>query len=589
MEKKQKKRSEVADEFKWRIGDIFGSDEAWRSALDETSALAAAFADKYRGKVTGANVEACLAEQDALSEKFMAVMVYARMKLDEDTNVPQSQGMADMAQGLFVKCLAAVSFVEPELLCINENDLPLHGKYKQYLNNILRKRSHIRSAEVEELLANAAEIGQAPDNVYGMMTDADMKFGFITDENGEQIELTQSRFIPFMESQDRRVRKDAFETYYSAFKKQINTLAALYSSSVKKDVFFAKSKNFTSALDAALFENNIPLSVYSNLIETIHEFLPAMHAYMRLRKKALGVSELHMYDIYTPIVPSFDAKVSYDEAKKGVAEGLAPLGADYVGTAGRGMDGGWIDVYENEGKRSGAYAWGVFGVHPFILLNYENKLDDMFTLAHEIGHAMHSYYSWESQPYVYSDYTIFLAEVASTVNETLLMEHLLDKTTDKKMRAYLINHFLEQFRGTVFRQTMFAEFEMLTHEMAERGEPLTAETINFLYRGLNEKYYGPDMIVDEQINLEWARIPHFYSAFYVYQYATGFSAAVAFANHIKEKGPESYKSFLSAGSSDYSIEILKKAGVDMSETRPVREALALFTSLVSKMEEALEL
>jgi oligoendopeptidase F len=498
---------------------------------------------------------------------------------------------------VYVKLSAAAAFIEPEILLTDEAELlkwldttPGMAVYKHYIDNLLRSKEHILSKELEELLASASEIGTAAENIYDMIHDTDMKFGGITDEDGNTLEMTHGRFIRALESRDRRVRKDAFDTYYASFWKQKNTIAAAYNASVKKDIFFAKARKHETAMGAALFGNNIPQDVYRKLIETVHEYLPQMHRYIRMRKKALGVDELHYYDIYTPIVSQTDESVPYEEAKEKVLAGIAPLGSEYLRAAKHGMDTGWIDLYENEGKRSSAYSWGSYGCHPFVLMNYENKLDDMFTLAHEMGHAMHSYFTFETQPNVYGGYPIFLAEVASTVNEALLMEHLLKEIEDKQKRAYLLNHFMEQFRGTVFRQTMFAEFEMRTHEMVEKGEPLTLEGLNALYGELCRTYYGNDIALDENITLEWARIPHFYSAFYVFQYSTGYSAAIAFSKRVLQDGEagrkatEDYIGFLKSGSSDYAINILKKAGVDMSSPQPVREALDVFKGLLDEME-----
>lgn len=595
MEIRQKKRSEIADEFKWHINDLCPSNEQWHADMaamtDKIAGLAA-----YRGRLAEADtLLACLTACSDTSEILERLYVYANMKLHEDANDTTYQGMADMAESTLVKFSSATSFIEPEILAADADTIkgyaahvPGMALYGHYLDNLLRQKAHVMSAEVEEILANAREIGNASENIYSMLHDADMKFGQIIDEKGDTVEMTHGRFISLLESPDRRVREDAFNTYYDAYWKQKNTLAAAFNASVKKDVFFARTRKYPSALDAALFNYNIPREVYSRLIETVHAFLPEMHRYVRLRKKALGVSELHMYDLYTPIVKSIDVAVPYEEAKEKVLKGLAPLGGEYVATAQSGFENGWIDVYENEGKRSGAYSWGSYGCHPYVLLNYDNKLDDMFTLAHEMGHAMHSHYTWTTQPNVYGDYTIFLAEVASTVNEALLMEYLLAHTEDEAMRAYLINYFLEQFRTTVFRQTMFAEFEMITHDMVEKGEPLTIETLNKVYRALNVKYYGPDMVVDEKTDLEWGRIPHFYTAFYVYQYATGYSAAIAFANRILrgdgDTAVDAYIGFLKSGSSNYSIDILQKAGVDMSSPQPVQEALTVFAGLLDKME-----
>jgi len=424
-----------------------------------------------------------------------------------------------------------------------------------------------------------------------MLESADMKFGTITDENGNIVEITQGRYGSLMQNKDRRVRKDAFVIYYDSYKKLRNTIASMLSSSIKNDVFVAKTRKYSSALDASLSGNNIPRNVYEQLIETVGEFLPVLHRYTAVRKKALGLKELHSYDMSVPLMSEVDIKIPYEEAKKMLVEGLAPLGKDYLAAMEKGMESGWIDVYENEGKQSGAYAWGTSTSHPYVLLNYEDKLRDMLTLAHEMGHAMHSYYSWETQPKPYASYTIFLAEVASTVNEAVMIEYMLKTTTDPKVRTYLLGEYLDQFHGTVFRQTMFAEFELITHTMAENGEPLTADTLNKVFHDLNAKYTGPDVTLHDLSELGWARIPHFYRSYYVFQYATGYSAAIAFAKRLQSGDPKAlgdYLGFLKAGSSDYSIEILKKAGVDMSTPTPVREALQVFEGLVSELEKAFE-
>jgi oligoendopeptidase F len=599
MEIKQKKRAEIDSAFKWRLEDLYKTEVDWRAALDSVTEQIAVI-QQYRGQLANpSDLLNCLNAVYNAGEIIGRLYVYAHMKSHEDTSDTIYQGMADTAVSADVKFRAVTAFIEPEILSNLEDTDALNrvlsaepgmALYKHYLENLLRQKAHILSAEAEEILANAGEIGNAADNIFSMLQNADMKFGTITDENGDRVEVTNGRYISLVESSDRRVRKDVFDTYYDSYWKQKNTIAAAYNASVKKDLFFSKTRKHPSALDSALFDSNIPREVYKNLIAAVHEALPELHRYVRLRKKALNLPDLHMYDLYTPIIADADRAVSYDEAKEKVLLGLAPLGEDYLAAVRSGLENGWVDVYENEGKNSGAYSWGAYGVHPYILMNYDNKLDDMFTLAHEFGHSLHSYYTWASQPYIYGDYTTFLAEVASTVNEALLMQYLLGETSDGATRAYLLNHFLEQYRGTVFRQTMFAEFEMFTHEMAERGEPLTVDSLNTLYRELNLKYYGPDIIVDDSIDLEWGRIPHFYSAFYVYQYATGFSAAMAFASRILQPGDagreavERYLAFLKSGSSDYSINILKKAGVDMSSPVPVREALAQFKTLLDQME-----
>ncbi len=598
MEIKQKKRSEIDNSFKWHLNDMFPTDETWRVAHDKAAGMADAF-KRHRGVFTK-NADAllsCLTDNDELNRLTEAVYVYARMKQDEDSADTVYQGLADKAESLAVKVSAATAFIEPELLALSEAEITgLVAQnsglklYRHYFDDLIRVREHVLSPEMEELLSNAEEIGGAAQNIFSMLNNADMKFGNITDENGNTVQLTHGKYISMLESKNRKVREEAYTMLYDTYTKQKNTIASTFSASVKKDVFFTRARKFDAtdvpaSLAAALYGNNIPTSVYTNLISAVSESLPEMHRYVALRKKALGVSELRFYDLYVPIVPEADTHISYDEAKATVLKSLAPMGAEYVSVVKDGFDKGWIDVYENEGKRSGAYSWGAYGFHPYVLLNYDEKLDDMFTLAHEMGHAMHSYYTWGNQKFIYGDYSIFLAEVASTVNEALLMDHLLKTKKDEATQKYLLNHYLENFRGTVFRQTMFAEFELITHKMAEDGEPLTVEALCGVYRELNKKYYGPDIVIDERIVYEWMRIPHFYNAFYVYQYATGFSAAVTLSEKILNAGGAgSYMEFLKGGSSDYPINILKKAGVDMTSEQPVKSALNVFKGLLDKME-----
>jgi len=600
MEIKQKKRSEIPAEFKWKLGHLYPTTDAWRADVKLIEKESAEIAD-FKGKLTnGEALLACLEKLCTTGEKVSRMFVYALMTLHEDANIAESQSLAGIAESTSVKFSAAESFIAPEILTHSEETIrnfiattPGLELYKHYLEDIIRSKAHVLSAEIEEILANAEEVGNGASNIYDMLDSADLKFGTIKDAEGDDVEVTHGRYFTLMQSPDRRVRKDAFETYYKSYLALKNTIATMYSSSVKKDMFFSKTRKHKNTLEAELFGDNIPIDVYKQLVSTVNEFLPAMHRYTALRKKTLKLDELHMYDLYVPLVEEAETKMTYQEAKQTLMEGLQPLGEEYLAALKKGMDSesGWIDVYENEGKQSGAYSWGAYGCHPYVLLNHEDTVSDMFTLAHEMGHALHSYYSWETQPNVYASYTIFLAEVASTVNETLVMEHMLKTTTDPKVRAYLLGEYLEQFRGTVFRQTMFAEFEMLAHEMAEKGEPLTMEALSKIYRELNVKYYGPDMVVDEQIDFEWARIPHFYRAFYVYKYATGYSSAIAFTKKLKtgdEKAREDYLNFLKAGSHDYSINILKKAGVDMTTPAPIREALEVFEGLVTEMEKALD-
>ena len=598
MELKQKKRSEIPPQYKWKLEDLYQTEADWKNAVSALSTETEAIKAMEGSLTTGEALLNCLNKYFATMEIAGRLYAYAYMKKSEDSAIPASQAMADIADSAYTDFSAASAFISPEILAHDEATIqnfiattPGLKLYEHYLNNLLREKAHIRSAEVEEILANAEEMADAAENIYSMLESADMKFGTITDEDGNKVEITHGRFITLLKSPDRRVRKDTFETYYDSFGKLKNTLATMLSSSVKKDIFFASTRKYESTLNAELSDSNIPREVYTQLIETVHEFLPAMYRLVALRKKALKVDELHMYDVYTPLVEKADAKITYDQAKKMIVEGLAPLGPEYLAEMEKGMNAGWIDVYENEGKESGAYAYNVYGVHPYVLLNHEDTISDMFTLAHEMGHAMHDYYMTKCQPNVYGNSTTFLAEVASTVNETLMIEHMLSTTTDPKMRAYLIGEYLEQLRGSVFRQVMFAEFEMIIHSMAEDDEPLTLETLNKIYRDLNVKYYGPDMIIDEQIDLEWARVSHFYSAFYVYQYATGYAAALAFTKRLQtgdQKMLEDYLGFLKAGSSDYSIDILKKAGVDMSTPQPVREALKVFEGLVDELEKILD-
>ena len=455
-------------------------------------------------------------------------------------------------------------------------------------DNLLRQKEHILPKEMEELLSKTMEFSNTADDVFSMFNNADIRFGMVKDENGQEIELTHGRYGKLMESKDREVRKATMEACYRPYEAHENTLAALYQANAKKESFYAKVRKYENAREYSLFSSNIPVSVYDNLIDAVHEALPVFYRYVALRKRLLKVDELHMYDVYAPLVDQDEQKIDFEQAKQMVKEGLQPLGEDYIELLEKGFRERWIDVYENQGKRSGAYSWGSYGVHPYVLLNYNGSLNHVFTLAHEMGHALHSWYSDQNQTYINAGYRLFVAEVASTCNEALLIQDMLKKTEDKKQKAYLINYFLEQFKSTLFRQTMFAEFEKLTHDMVDAGESLNAEVLKSVYRNLNEKYFGPDMVIDSQIEMEWARIPHFYNSFYVYQYATGFSAAMALSSKILKEGDaavKNYKKFLSGGCSMYPIELLRVAGVDMEKPEPVKEALAVFAEFVKQMEE----
>lgn len=591
-------RSEIAEADKWALEDLFLTDADWEAAVKQLEEQLAQLKG-YAGKVSASAdaLYAYLTLADETENLFEKVLVYSNEKMHEDMGNSTYQGYAAQAQAAATRLSAAEAFFEPELLAMEESRLqgflkedPKLEKYRLLIDRIWRRKEHTLSAAEEEILAKTYEMATAPDDIFSMFNDADAKFGTIRDENGKEVELTHGRFGGFMESSDRRVRKEAFEALYQTYDQFKNTLAATYSANVKKAKFYADVRKYPSALAAALAPGNIPTEVYDNLIETVHRFLPAMYRYVALRKRALGVEELHMYDVYVPLVADQTKKIPFAEAKEIVKRGLAPMGEEYVSHLEEGFDHRWIDVYENRGKRSGAYSWGAYGTHPYVLLNYQGKLDDVFTLAHEMGHALHSWYSNANQPYVYSGYLIFVAEVASTCNESLLMQYLLKESKDKKEKAYLLNHFIDQFKGTLFRQTMFAEFEKITHEMYAKGESLTAERLCAVYMDLNWKYFGEEMVSDPQIALEWARIPHFYTEFYVYQYATGFSCAIALSKRILEMGEAGvadYMKFLKGGCSKDPIELLKMAGVDISTPKPVEDALQLFEELVSELEELL--
>ncbi|MHB1651160.1 MAG: oligoendopeptidase F [Desulfitobacteriaceae bacterium] len=592
-----KSRASIPNSFKWHLEDIFPNNEAWEGKFSAIEQLIQQ-GEKFNGHLgdSGDILYSCLVWMDELSLQLEEVYAFARMRRDEDNRESRYQGMTDRAGALAVKVGSVTSFVVPELLALPEGrfqELRKDTRLKDYdriFDDILRKRSHVLSPAEEKLMAEIGELAEAPSTIFTMANNADLKFPTIHGEEGQEVELTKGNYIHFMESKDRRVRREAFEGLYGIYQKQSNTWAATLNASIKADVFSAKARNYSSALEASLDDDKVPLTVYDALIETVHEFLPEMYRYTRLRQRALGLDKLHMYDIYVPIVPETQMTISYKEAQNMTLAGLTPLGSEYLKILESGLNTGWVDVYENEGKTSGAYSWGTYRSHPYVLLNHQDTLDSMFTLAHEMGHSLHTYFSNRSQPHIYAGYKIFVAEVASTLNEALVMEHLLQTTKDQKVLAYLVNHYLEQFRGTIFRQTMFAEFEKKTHAMVEQGEALTAERFSQIYRDLNTLYYGKDIVFDSEISLEWARIPHFYNAFYVYKYATGFSAATALAKGILEQGQpavERYLKFLSSGSSDYPIELLRMAGVDMETPVPIREALQVFSRLVTRLEELL--
>ena len=592
-----KKRKEIPQEATWALEDLYEDLSKWQEDLEkvrkETQKI-----QTYKGtlKESAERLLEVLGLYSDMNLTFEKAYVYANQLLHQDMADASSQKCSGEVQVLMNQVNASAAFLEPEILRIPDEKWkeylqnPRFGAYKRFLEEILRTREHSLSEEKEELLARVGELGRAPSNIYGMFNNADITFRPVVDEKGEEHPLTQERYVHYLENPDRQIRKQAFEHLYDGYKGFVNTIAAIFDANVRQAAFFAKERRYTSSLEAALDGGNIPVSVYTNLVRAVEEHLQPMYRYLKLRKRLLGVDELHMYDVYVPMVEEVCMKFSFEEAKTMVKEGLSVLGEEYTGLLEKGFQERWIDIYENEGKRSGAYSWGAYGTHPYVLLNYQGNLNHVFTLAHEMGHALHSWYSDHNQNYLNAGYRIFVAEVASTCNEALLIHDLMKKTTDKKEKAYLINYFLEQFRTTLYRQTMFAHFEQEMHQKVEEGGTLTAETLCNAYYGLNQKYYGEEMISDEQIRYEWARIPHFYTPFYVYQYATGFSAAIAISSKIlagEEGIVEKYKSFLSGGCSMDPIDLLKLCGVDMTSQKPVEEALNVFEQYVEELENVI--
>ena len=588
-------RSELDPQFTWATTDLFSSDGAWEAEIPEIQKLI----DQLKAcqGTLGRSAQDLLAFfklEDQFTLKAEPFACYAMYQRDQDTRDPRAQKMNGQMMNLLIQAEEATAFATPEILEIPQEAMdrfyqeePGLEHYRLALTHIRRQKDHTLSPREEALLASAGKIGQSPSTIYNLLNDADLSFPDAVDQEGNKHPVTQGTYIPLVQSADRTLRESAFRNFYSSFGQFRNTFAAALEGQMKQLQFFADARNYPSALHAALDKTEVPVEIYHNLIAAVRESFPTMHRYIRLRKKMLGVEKLHYYDIYTPIVADQDETIPFEEAKKMALESLAPLGEDYLSMLKEGFANRWIDVYENQGKRSGAYSSGVYSCHPFVLLNYTDTLNDVFTLVHEMGHALHSYLSAKNQSITYFDYVIFVAEVASTCNESLLMQHLLGKTTGKKERAYLINYFLEQFRTTLYRQTMFAEFELWCSQQVQQGMPLTAESLCQKYGDLNREYYGEDVVLDPEIALEWARIPHFYMNFYVYQYATGFSAAIALSQRILKEGApavQDYLGFLSGGCSTDPVSLLKGAGVDMSTPAPVRDALQLFESLIGEME-----
>lgn len=593
-----KTRDQIEQKYKWNLKDLFESDEKWEEALTEIKALVPEFS-KYKGKLKDKKQLKSLFELDhKVSLLGERLYVYAKMSRDQDNGNDKYVSMCDRAYSVLMNGETESAFVTPELTLMSDEELltladdPDFKDFSLVFKGIVRNKQHLLSEGEERLLTMSSEMAGAFDTIFTMLDDVDMKFGTVKMPDGTEKELSHGRYSLMLQDKCRDVRRQAYEKMYDAHINNINTLAALYSSSVKKDVFYARARHFDSVLEGELFSGNIPLTVYDGLIEAMHRYFPEMHRYVKLRGKILKLDDLKMYDMYVPLIEVPDVKYTFLQAMELAKKALKPLGEDYIDLLDRSFNENWIDVYENKGKTSGAYSWGAYGVHPYMLLNFQNRLDDVFTLVHEAGHSMHTYYSDNSLPYEKAQYRIFVAEVASTVNEVLLLKYLIKNASDDSMKAYLLNHLLDQFRTTVFRQTMFAEFEKKVHTLQENGEALTVNLLNTVYGDLNRAYYGDGVETDKYIATEWSRIPHFYRAYYVYQYATGFSSAVAIADMILNEGApavERYKKFLSSGGSDFPVELLKLTGVDLSKPDAVEQALQVFKNTLDEFEGMIKL
>lgn len=593
--KKLPTRDEIGEEYKWRTDKIYSDNEKWEESFKKLKKEGEEL-KKYAGLLhKPESLLAYLKESEKVERLAESLMLYGRLKSDEDTSNTIYQGLQNRINSYLSELASINAFFVPEILSLEDgyideaiNEQPELKMYTFFLEDILRSKEHILSQKEEELLASVSDNLRAPHNIFNMLTNADITFPEITDENGEKVQLTEGNYQSFIKSKDRRVRKDAFLALFETYGKYRNTLGTSLSASMKNFVFKAKVRNYKNALEASLKPNNIPVEVYENALKTINDNLPLLHRYVRIKKKLLNVDEMHMYDLYAPLIDVPKEKVEFKEGVELVKTALKPLGEEYLQIFQEGIDSGWIDVYENKGKRGGAYSFGTYDNMPYVLLNYNNTLNDVSTLAHEMGHSLHSYYSKKNQPYIYYNYTLFCAEVASTTNEIILIHHLIEKEQDKNKKLSLINQELEQIRTTVFRQLMFAEFEKKTHEAIEEGKSLTAQEFSELWHEINVRYFGEDMVVDEEVDMEWARIPHFYRDYYVYQYATGYSAASAFASSILkggEKALEEYKKFLKSGGSAYPIDILKNSGVDMKASAPLLATMDRFKELLDLLEE----
>lgn len=588
-------RKNIEEKYKWSLEKMYSSQDEIDSDIKKAEKLTEDIA-LYKGKISESSenlLEVFRILEDA-SRTIEKLYVYTHMRHHEDTRINENQAESVKTEMLSTNFGVASSYIVPEIMAMNDerlNDYLNDEKmsfYKKYMEDILRDRPHTLSEKEEQILASVSEISNVSESVYDMLAYADMEFPEIEGENGEKIKIDHFNYSNLIKSRNRRVRKDAFEGEFSTYRKYKNTFASSLYGAVKSEIFYSKMRKHNSAIEASLFADNISVDVYRNLIDAVSDSIPALGKYVDIKKKVLGVDELHMYDLYVPLSEKFEYKITYKEAQEIILNALKPLGEEYLSIIKKAFDERWIDVYENEGKKGGAYSWGCYDSHPYILMSYTDDLNSLFTLIHELGHSVHSYYSRTSQPYIYSDYRIFVAEVASTTNELLLINYLLENAKEKDEKIYLLNYYLEQFRTTVHRQTMFAEFEMIAHEKAEAGNPLTADEFTEIYYGLNKKYYGDYMNVDELVGIEWARIPHFYSNFYVYKYATGFSAASALSSMILSEGKEAvdrYIEFLKSGGSEYPLDQLRRAGVDMEKKESVEKALDVFRELVEKLEK----
>ena len=588
-------RKDIDDKYKWKIDLMYSSQESIDKDISKIKSYINEIKE-YKGKLSQSkeNMYEALNIYEKASQLLQNLYVYTHMKQHEDTRINENQAMATKTDMLSTELSTASSYMVPEIIAIDESKLKEYLEdeklsfYKKYIEEILREKPHTLSEKEEEILAAVSDLTSVPENAYDMLSYADMDFPKIENEDGEMVKLTHSNFSTFLKSKNNKVRKNAFDAMYKTYDKYKNTFASMLYGGIKSEIFYSKTRKYESALYASLFQDDISVDVYNNLIKAVDENLDTLNRYVDIKKKFLGLEDIHMYDLYVPLTESFDMKIPYEKAKEIILNALKPLGEEYLSIIQKAFNEGWIDVYENNGKQGGAYSWGSYDSHPYILMSYKDDLNSLFTLIHELGHSLHSYYSKKTQPYIYSGYKIFVAEVASTLNELLLINYLLENSNSKEERVYLLNYYLEQFRTTVYRQTMFAEFEKITHESVESGNPLTAQDFNDIYLKLNQKYYGKSCIVDEDIALEWARIPHFYSNFYVYKYATGFSAASALSQQILNEGQvavDRYIEFLKSGGSEYPLKQLKFAGVDMEKKESVDKALEVFRDLVEKLEK----